>query len=283
VGPDSENLSLFENLSAGNFQLEKVHLTLEVENNIGADAEAVVSSFVSVNSRTGVNVAMTGPVINNPIAITRASDQNGQLPVTPTYTTVQMDETNSNATAFIGNLPDQVSYEMQVTTDPQGNVSMWHDFVHDDYLMNFNLNVEVPLSFIAGDLELEDTFEFKLDEKDIDRIRDGTLTLIADNGFPLEAAVSLYTLDGSQQVTGSLFTGALLAAAPVDANQKVKEKKRSKITVPISEQMIQTLFDTPFMLIRVKFNTRPDNTFLKIYSDYTIDFSLTGDFNYITN
>ncbi len=282
VGPDSEDITLFENLS-GNFQLEKVNLSLVVENSIGADAVATITNFVSVNTNTGNQVAMTGPAINSPISISRATDQNGQLPVTPSIAAVQMDETNSNATAFISNLPDRVDYTMQIGTNPMGNVTNFHDFVYDGHLMEFNLNVEIPLSFIASDLELRGDFEFRLDEADIDRIRDGTLILLADNGFPLEAAITLYTLNGDGVTTDSLFRDALLAAAPVNAANKVVMPKRSRITIPVSEQRIGTLFETKRMLIRVKFNTRPSNTFLKIYSDYSIGFRLTGDFNYIAN
>ena len=53
--------------------------------------------------------------------------------------------------------------------------------------------------------------------------------------------------------------------------------------IPVNEEMKNTFFTTEKMKVVVKFNTKPTGTFLKIYSDYKIDFQLTGDFNYKAN
>jgi hypothetical protein len=284
MGPSQLPIDIFKNIT-GALQLENVNMSIAVKNGIGADAKVDNIHITSVNSRSGNTVNLSGTALANPINIVRATDNNGNPPVTETYTTFLLNNSNSNASSFLSNLPDKLNYSLSLQTDPGGfQASQYHDFIYYDKLMEFNLDVEMPLSFIANNLTLSDTVNFSLNAVDISRIKDGTLTLIADNGFPFDANVQIYTLDNVNHITDSLLSYTLISAASVNPiNNIVTEKKRSKLTIPVNEQKIQTLFNTKRMKIVAGFTTKPVNTNVKIYSDYSIDFQLTGDFNYRAN
>lgn len=282
AGPSSEFLEVFNRISGGTLDVDKVSISVEVENKIGADAQIVINDLTAVNTRTNNQVTLTGAPVSTPIFIQRATDNNGSLPINSTQTQVLIDETNSNATSFIGNLPDRIDYALTLNTNPNGNVSNYNDFIYADNLLEIDLNVEMPLSIIANDLTLVDTADISLGDTDLSKIKDGTLTLISDNGFPFDATIQMYTLAKNGTVTDSLFVNTFIAAAPVDANNRVYEKRRSKLYAPIDEARVARLQNAKKLRIITRFDTNPQNTYLKIYSDYTIDFILTGDFNYLT-
>ena len=56
-------------------------------------------------------------------------------------------------------------------------------------------------------------------------------------------------------------------------------RDRTMLTSLMKHGMLQ---NSPLLRIVTKFSTNPQNTHLKIYSDYKIDFKITGDFNYLT-
>ncbi len=284
IGPAEIDIDIFNKISGG-LQLEDVKLSIATENSIGVDAEIKINNLTSHNSHTGNTVALSGSGVGNVFQITRATDNSGQLPVYPTYNTFTLNNANSNANTFISNLPDKLNYALSLKTNPQGNSSNYNDFIYDDHLLEFNLNLEMPLSFIANDLMMSDTFDFKLNEADIARITGGMLVLNTDNGFPFDATIQVYTINQQGFVTDSLLlppTNVILAAS-VNTAGRVTDKKRSKQYIPVTEHVKDNLFDTKKMVVRVKFNTKPAAMHVKIYSDYKMDLQLTGDFTYKAN
>ena len=65
-----------------------------------------------------------------------------------------MDNGNSNIDAFIENLPDGITYDLDVTANPLGDVSNGNDFLYDDSRLTADLDVDIPLNIIATDLTL---------------------------------------------------------------------------------------------------------------------------------
>ena len=286
-GPASLYIDMFKNINANNFKLDNVKMTIEVENSIGADGKVYLQNFESINENTaGIDssiILLSGIGTANPLNIQRASDPGGYPgPVIPTYNSLQLDSSN-NAHTFVTNLPDKIKYSLELFTNPLG-FQGYNDFVYADKLMRFDLNLEIPLSFAADELTLLDTVNVSVNEVDLSRIIDGTLTLIADNGFPFDANVQMFMLDKFNNVTDSLFVNTIIAAAPVNANGKVTEKKRSKLIIPVTQERIyRFLHETPRMKVISRFTTKPTGQTIKIYSDYRLDLQLTGDFNYRTN
>lgn len=282
IGPSLTTIDLFKSIG-GNINLQDVNMSIGIENGIGADARVKIVQLNALNTNTGNSVTLSGSGVSNPFNITRATDQGGQPPVTVTNSTFLLNNSNSNAAAFISNLPDEINYSLRLETNPNGNTSNFNDFIYADKLMEFNLNVEIPLAFIANGLMLTDTFDFEMSDQDLSRIKSGFLYLNADNGFPFEAIIQLYTMNDNGSITDSLLTYNTIAAAPVGPDFKVTEKRKSKLVIPVDQGKIDTFFGTKKMKIVARFNTQPVNTQLKIYSDYTIDFRLAGDFTYLAH
>ncbi len=281
LGPASQTIDIFKKINADVFSVEDLLLSVSAHNGIGIDGQVKIDQMQSVNSAKGTTVTLSGSAVANPVTIIRATDNNGHQPVNYTHTTLQLNTTNSNAKAFVENLPDRVDYSLNLITNPNGNVSNYGDFIFYNDGIQFDLDLEMPLSFIAGNLNLSDTIDFAMNEVDLSRITGGTMTLIALNGFPFDASLQLYMLNEYGTVLDTLLAPNLIAAASLDANNKVKEKKESRLFIPVTVERIDKLFDCRKMLIRARFDTKPASQYVKIYSDYAIDFKLTGDFNFL--
>ena len=284
-GPTSLSIDLFKNISANAFNVQDVKMNIEIENSIGADGEVYLQNLKSTNTQTNQTVTLSGSALTNSIAIPRAIDPGGYPgPVTSSLTNYLLNNSNSNASAFLDNLPNQIDYTLQLRTNPSGNSSNYQDFIYADKLMRFDLNVEVPLNFMADNLTLTDTVILAVNKVDLSRIINGTLILLADNGFPFDADVQLYLLDKTTlAVTDSLLINNIIAAASVDANGRVTASKRSRLIIPVTQDRINHFFESPKIKVVSRFTTKPTGQTIRIYSDYKMELQLTGDFNYRAN
>lgn len=276
-GASTSNFDLFNRIKAGVIGLENTNVTLKLTNGIGVDATAYINSLTSFNSRTNTSVSLVNNIIGAPINVNRALES----PYTPSFYYNVMNSNNSNIKALLENLPDKMSYNIDVSINPNGNISNGNDFVFTDKLIDASLEVEMPLSFFATKLRLIDTVEVSLTEQtEHNCINSGSLTLKVDNGFPLEASIQLYLLNDKGSIYDSLLISSLIEAAPVDDNLIVTAKKSSKLVIPLNKVKVDKLFVTKKICIKTIFNTVSNPRYVKIYSDYSMDLKLIANFNY---
>ncbi|HOY32010.1 MAG TPA: hypothetical protein PKW80_09040 [Bacteroidales bacterium] len=278
-GPDTTSIDIFDKITAGTFDFESIKLHLNVENGFGVDAQVIFNNITSINSKTGHSVSLDAPVIGQSINISRATETgNPGEPVNPSAYNIILD--NSNVLDLIENIPDMISYKVQVESNPLGNISCGNDFFYYGNYLNAALDMEIPLSLIANDLTLTDTVDFDLGENS-GSIISGTLSLLADNGFPFSAQIQLYTLDSTNHITDSLLFLDLISPPPMNAYYMVTHPRRSVLQIPLPENKISLLYQTRKMLIVARFNTIGAGHYVKIYDHYKLDLKLTGNFNYL--
>ncbi len=276
VPPTQTDLSFFDRVS-GNVNLEAVKFDLSLDNFIGVDARATLKSLKAINTHTNKTVALNSSTTS--VNINRALD-NGSV-VTPSHASFPLTTTNSNIKELLENLPNKMEYQMRVNMNPLGNVSGSNDFIYTDQLLNGYLNMRIPLSFIANNLTLSSIVNFNISSGDNRNINDGRLTLYANNGFPFDATIQLYTIDENNAIKDSIVQGpATIIQAPVDIQLKVTGKRLTKLTIPVNHDKMTLLYNTKKVMLKIKFNTSSQPKYIKIYSDYTMDVKLTGDFNY---
>jgi hypothetical protein len=282
-GEKFTEFDLFKKITSGTLNLEDLHLVLTVINGFGVDASLLIHEIKSFNSNSNTTVSLVSSIIENTIHVNRAQETyNPSNPVLPTVTSFNLD--NTNFKQLIENLPDKLGYSLDISTNPLGNVSSGNDFVHSGYGFRADLDIEIPLSFMAQNLTLTDTVDFSLTKPSDYDINYGTLTLIADNGFPFSALAQIYLLDENNSITDSLMNNNnSIVSAPINALGKVISKKRSMIPVAVSGTKLDNLYNAKRMIIVAKFNTTNQPNYIKIYADYLLDLKLTGDFNMTVN
>ncbi len=275
----SSDLSLFNHIIGGALHLADLDLGFDITNGMGVDIQFLINNLSSINSRTGIPVALTHTIIGTPININRAVDNNGN--VTSSSYSVSINPGNSNVKQFVENLPDKLSYNMAMEINPLGGtISGGNDFYYYKAPMNVNMDISIPLSLVANDLTMTDTVNFKLNSN-ADNVNYGTLYLYASNGFPFTAAAQLYLMDEHLAIVDSLFSSAdIIQAPPLDGNFICVGQQMSKLTIPVDAKKMDLLRSVRKMVVKIKFNTTNQPNYIKIYSFYKMDVSLVGDFNY---
>jgi hypothetical protein len=169
-----------------------------------------------------------------------------------------------------------------MTTNPLGNIAGSNDFIYSDKLLKAILEMEIPLSFVATNLTLVDTVDLNITNKNgANNLKSGTITMIADNGFPFDAALQIYMLNDNNTITDSLFTGLnTILKAPLNASYRAIGKTTTTLIIPVSESKMNALYNTKKIVFKTIYNTSNQPQYMKIYSDYGIDLKLIGDVNY---
>ncbi|MEI6122516.1 MAG: hypothetical protein WCQ95_02700 [Bacteroidota bacterium] len=278
-GPDTSAIEMFNNVIAGSFHLESANLSLDVENGFGVDAQVLFNNITTANSTTGNAINLNDPIIGQTLNLSRATETfNPQAPVNPS--TYHFSLNNSNIPQMIENMPNMISYRLQVTTNPLGNISSGNDFFYYGNYLNASLNLEIPLSIIANNLTLADTVPLDLGEPNTNP-SSGKFKLIADNGFPFSADIQIYMLDANNHIYDSLLVPSLIDAPLLDANYMVVTPKRSELEIILPENKYMALYNTRKVWVKARFNTAGASNFVKIYSFYKLKLKLTGDFSYL--
>jgi hypothetical protein len=265
----------------GVIKFEDVKMSVGLENNIGADAELYLSQITAVNSRTKTRLDLTGDILSKPLSIDRAKDNNGFPPVIPALHNFYLQKNNSNINEFVSLLPDQLDYSLEIRTNPNGNISNFRDFIYDGKLLNIDLLLEAPLNFSASGMQLCRDLEMDLSQERIEQIQGGNLYLNVDNGVPIDCKLSLALIHPMDGTTIDLITGdQVIQAAEIDATGRVTQQKSSVVKIELTRKLIDEILRTKKVRVCALFDTKPSDKAIKIYSDYKINFSLTGDFIY---
>ncbi|MBI1223110.1 MAG: hypothetical protein GC180_10945 [Bacteroidetes bacterium] len=278
-GPETVDLDLLGPIQ-GNLDFEDLNVNIVLENGLGIPGEAAIKQLTSRNTYKGNAIALSGAVVNNVHSIAPAA----KAPFVPSITVLNLNTSNSNIKPFIEQLPNKLDYDFSITTSPNGNINNFKDFVTDQSELAVRLEVDMPVSLKADGLTLSDTFNFNLEGvNNFDRILSGKLNVVVDNGFPLEMELQVFLLDGNGLMLDSLVgtNQNLIQAGKADVNNRVVQSLRSVVVANVPAEKMSILKEARKVMVRARLNTPKSNTnYWKLYSDYTLNISLTGDFIY---
>ncbi len=279
IGPQALDFSYSQNLPFEALSFERIDVGISFENEIGVPAQLKINQLDFLNQGSGNSAS----VANLPATIDIASA-----------------EKEGNATAkgngdfFISNSkeiydlkPDFINYQFDLLVNPNGNTPLYSNFASTNSELVLFSTIKFPLSVVANDFILEDTVSVNKGEGAIqENIEDGVVNLITDNGFPFLMDVKLYFKDStSGQVLDSLIAEGQIPAAPVNDQGRVTDKVRSVIPFPFDKERLNTLLSPEMnqIVFKVIINSADKTKYYSIYSDYSLDVKLSGDFNLKVN
>jgi len=280
------NFNVLNSLHVDELSFNDVRVTLTVENQIGAQAQANIIDLTSINTNHNSSVSLSGSALASPFTILKPIDPHSlNIDVVPTINTFNLNNSNSNISQLISNMPNAFHYHVALylnhgVTPPYPGTGT--DFVYYGDKVSSHLNVEVPLSFIAGNLVLRDTVVPNFSGTDVSKINGGDIILMSSNMYPIDATTQVYFLNSQGVVYDSLsFNPVFIQAATINPiTQRVNQPRTSKNVIPVSPAKLHNFIAAKKLVITAHFNTQPPHTHVKIYSDYYIDFKLIGDFSY---
>ncbi|NOT37824.1 MAG: hypothetical protein HOP11_10645, partial [Saprospiraceae bacterium] len=279
-GPSEVSLDYFKNIT-GNVNFDQAALKLVIENNIGTDAVGEIKNLKAINSINNKEVELTSNILNQTIKIDRATDNNGTLPVKPTFTTINLDKDNSNVNSLINTLPDKIQYGIQMRSNPQGDLYRRKDFIYDGKLLDINLQLDVPLSLSAQGIKLQHVEDFVAGNVDLQEVIDGTLHILSENKYPLDVNLLIeFISDINNNTTVNFTMPVKIQGADLNSTGQVDLAKSSKSDIPISFNDIEKLKQSNKVRISATLDTRNQPNIIRIYDSYDMDIAITASFNY---
>ncbi|MFN8164964.1 MAG: hypothetical protein U0X76_02020 [Bacteroidia bacterium] len=268
---------------SGTLALESATMDIDFTNYIGADIQAHANLLSSYNANTANTVALTGTTfIGQAININRASEPfpggSGTGSISPTVTSIHLDNSNSNIKALVENLPDLLSYNVDLKLNPLGNISGYNDFVYSDKLVSSHLLIDVPLKMGASDLLLVDTTDLNINgTTDLSSIGTSTITMVAKNSFPFDVTLQMFLLDENYVVIDSLFSPDLIRSGTLDGNYIVTSATETRIKIPVPERKRDHLQQAKQLVVHALFNTMNYPQTIQLYKSYHLDLKFIAD------
>lgn len=269
-------VNILDKIPSQKLSFEKANVAIDIKNEIGVGAVIKINNLTASNPSSNPNSASLedATIIGKDISIVSAQDGN---PIKPGLSVINTDK----AAPLVNIFPKNISYQADLKIGDQ--VKTHTNFAYNGKYVRANLNIEIPLSFIASGFQLSDTVN--ISPVFTEQLKNGFLIVHAKNGFPLEAKVNLYFADANGSIIDSLISNRSLDAAVIDGStRKVKVdgngkyiKAASKVTYPLEEATLGSIRNSKKIIFKAYLDTKPDQTNVKIYEDYTIDFKLAGD------
>ncbi|GAB4137867.1 MAG: hypothetical protein Fur0041_12720 [Bacteroidia bacterium] len=285
IGPEETGFELFQKIQSGTLGLDSLTMSLIIKNYVGMDARMTLSNVWSRNSRTGNTVYLNHSVIGSPINVNRATYSWSYPPVTPQIYSWTLDNSNSNAKALIENLPDYLGYNLQIQTNPLGNVSGSNDFLYSDYTISAALQVNMPLAFYADRMLLIDTIETDFSSvENKENILSAGLHVYTENGFPFEAGLQLYLLDAGGNITDSIVAApGVIASAPLvtaGTYYRANGFTSSEVKLNLNFTQTQALLNATRIVSKVIFDTHSTPDYVKVFNTDKLNLRIAAELEY---
>lgn len=269
---------IFNRIISGSLDIDQLDVNLKLRNGIGADARITLQQLSSVNSVTTASASLSHSIINSDVNINRAQDISNS-PVETVYT-INLNNTNSNIDQMLETLPDKFAVLMEANINPLGNVSAHSDFFYSTGTLEADLEIEMPLSLIATDLVIADTVDIDVNKGENGYVTKGTFRFFVENGFPLDAELELWLLDGNLQPVSMIVTQGNILQAYTNAQNRVTAPRTSEVIAELGTTEMDQLYNADKVMLRVKFNTSSQTQHVTIYDDYYFDIKMTADFTF---
>ena len=116
------------------------------------------------------------------------------------------------------------------------------------------------------------------------------VTLDATNGLPMESNLQVYFADENFEILDSMFRENMvfLEPASLDSESKVSQGTNIEHHILFTESRLEAIKETKHAIIKADVSTAEDaenaeDTYVKFYSDYKIDFKLKLKANFNIN
>jgi hypothetical protein len=277
TGDQKAPFDLFKGLN-GDFKFKDFKVSLVVRNGIGADGRVKVNSLKGENVFTKNALALNATPLNNDILITSPPFVRDAY----TESEIVLDAGNSNIKQFMENLPQMLDYNIDMEVNPNGNVSLYKDFVFDNSRVDIFLKVEAPASFSMGEFTLRDTQGIDLKTMgDVSRIKSAKMDVRIRNTFPLGAKLQMNLLDDQLNYIESLDIDPqdqIIEACEVDAKGYPLDAVETVFTLGLGKEKMAALKSAKFIAITT--TLVGSGKMMKIYDVSSISVSTTVDFEY---
>ena len=277
-GPEISELSFFDDLNIGGLSMQDAQINLQIQNTYGVDGNVKIEEIKAINSYTSESITLQGDILDSSLYIPGGTQiGNGQGIIQPTINNFDFSETNFNDLLQI--IPDQISYTLNITTNPyEDSISREHFFYYD-HPIEVYLDLEVSQGIMLDDMFGWSRIEWNGEGIDLENVLSGNLVLKYTNWFPFTFNMNLYLTDEDNQVMDTLFYQGIIEGALPNEDGRVVQPVVSRIQVELTESLRTSVKDAEYVYFDIYINS-VEGEHVKIYSDYVMQFKMIGDFEW---
>lgn len=270
ISGDTVLLKLFQNSTAGFFELVNPKIKFLADNSFGFPIRLNFSNLKTIDASNGNEAVLTGfPTVFN---IAGASSM-GQSALSD----FELNTSNTNnLSTVVSSVPKYFVFSANAQSNPNGNVAPLN-FMTEDSKLKIRTEVELPLEGSAYGFELKDTVEFNFNE-DVSQLETVMFRLNIDNGFPVELKSQIVFLDENYLPVFTVFNTpeSLVLSALVNSSGRVNKRTQKITDIHLNASQIALLPNVKHLLIKAVSQTLngPSGQVVKLYDDYTLKLKL---------
>ncbi len=273
TGTKSTKLKIFDLFEDGNIILDTAIAVLKISNGLGADLRLKINEIKVENKKNSTSASLSDPFIGVPVNVIRAQKNQSTGQITPTEHDFYFNPVTTKKMFEL--FPDELFYDLDVEINPMGNISLGNDFMHKNHPLTAWFELLIPMNIMVQGLTLKQDVDFYFESS---TINNGTLYLIADNGFPFDATITLHLKDEKGNVIDSLQPAGTIQAGKYLISDYM-EPVRTIIPVHCDAARLSLLKQTRSMTLEVVLNTMPAGTFVRLKSDYNMEIVISTNMN----
>lgn len=243
-----ERTQLLPFTAIGNLDLERLNLSLNLTNRVGADVRFDLHRLTAISDQGETDLVHA--VLNQPLNITRATDVGGQ--VTGETYSIEISDENSNVLSFLSRIPQEIEIDATVELNPLGNVSGSNDFIYTEQPFDAELIIDMPLDFGTSGILLRDTLQTGRIEGDI--TGSGALALQFTNAFPLHISALDMTFLTNDGGSFELVSGLMIEAAQYTGLNNLVAAV-SSYEVNLTRDQLEAMKEGGRMILQLQFST----------------------------
>lgn len=277
-GPKVSNFNLLEDLNVGGFSMQDATILLRIQNNYGVDGLVKLLEIMSLNSETGAYAVLEGEMMDSNLYVGAATQVGDGLQMVQPSESIY-DFSNSNFNDLVQIMPDQVSYTIQLLTNPSGDPNGRDHFLYYEEPIRVFMEVEVTQGILLQDLFSENTIEWNGEGMSFDNVESGILTIVLDNGFPFSFDANIYLEDEDHIVLDTLVHQDFVAGGLLDEEFKVEQSVETRIQLPLTADIKESVVGARFARYEMLINSA-QNEHVKIFDTNVMAMKIIGDFTY---
>lgn len=272
-------LDFFREFPEGNIRFENPQFIFNIRNSFGLPIQGELFNLSGTSAETGQTVEILFDPGYMPFTVEAPSlSEIGQSK----FTVFTVSGDNSTIADALEIQPDTVTYGVRAAADPGSSTERNH-FVLDTSRIEVDYEIVVPLWLSASGLTFEEDsmdFDFEEDFGDVsDKLNGLTFRVEVDNWLPLDIDLQVYFLDGLYEPVDSLFDSPerIFGSNPenLEADGRITSPENKVTEIVFTKADLDRLTPAKFMKLSAGLATTDQGQPpVKIYSYYTIDFSL---------
>ena len=277
-GPEVSDFNLFEDLNIGGFSMVDAAVLLRIQNNYGVDGLVKLLEIMSINSETGEFANLEGEMMDSNLYVDAAVQFGDGLQIIEPTENI-FDFSNSNFNDLIQIMPDQVSYTIQLLTNPTGDSITRDHFLYYEEPIRVFMELEVNQGIMIQDLFTENTIQWNGEGVSFENVEAGILTVVLDNGFPFSFDASIYLEDEDHVVLDTLVNQEFVSGGLLDNEFKVAQSVKTRIPLILTSELKESIVQARYARYELLINSA-ENEHVKIFEDNVMAMKIIGDFSY---